>query len=366
MRLRYWLSDVFQEEATGAGEGAVGTVAEPSAAVDTGEPPQKLDVEAAVAKWAGTQEPSEPAPKSEPKEIPVEPVSADAVSDDDADDEPIVEETGQDPLLMNLLEAYDYSPEDVTGFSNDDLKRLLAREQRRHGTQPQAADNPPPEAKEQPAAKAAPAAPASTAADSTPTMATFADVQKELEAKLSEEGFSADAIAREVRLAKLRWEREEAILTDARSARQEAEQVRQLYQQREVEHARQLEVNTLLDMADNFAEMGYADLLGKPTAEWTQAQKDARMKFVQAYDVLKAINPQESLKRIAQRAFHTAFAEAIQKREIKSQARKIIKQASNVIGQGLPTKAISTADKNWMSNPKIARISQRMKANAGM
>lgn len=373
MRLRYWLNDIFQqaEETPDASSGAGGN-------------DKMADMQQIVANWSASRGHDDPpakaekadetAPAAEPEqqELPdaTAPDAVAANSDDDAtdadDQSESREESAGDPLLMNLLEAYDYSPEDVAGLDADGLKRLLAREQRLHGTVPPAdtkADTEP-----APAAQAASAGATQTQQSpaAQPTSVTFADVQKELEEKLTEEGFAPAQIQREVRLAKLRWEREEAIMADARSARQEAEQVRQLYHQREAEHARQVEVNTLLDMADHYAVLGHADLLGTPDSEWTAAQKDARLKFVQAYDVLRASNPDESVQRLGARAFHIAFHDDIQKREIKSQAKRILTQADKVLAAGSPTKAATQTGGKWTSNRNVARIAQRMKSNAGM
>lgn len=369
MRLRHWLADIFQDEATGAGEdsaaGAAPDDTSPSPAASSHE-----ENKAFVEQWAAGRSGSEDEPiktaatatTAEPlKEIPVETTSTDAVSDDDAGSKD-AEETGLDPLLMNLAAAYDYTPDDVKGFDNEGLKRLLARERRLRGDAAPAAD-----ATKPADAKATGTTPAlqtlPVEADKTPPQAvTFAEYQATLEEKLSEEGLGDDAIKREVKLAKARWDREEAILTDARQARSEAEQMRQEMNNQKAEYERKLEVNSLLDVADQFARDGLS-VLGSPDAVWTEAQQAARMKYVQAYDVLKTMHPDVPLKKLAPIAMDIAFHEEIQKREAKSHARRVMQQANQVQESGFPVKTLAKPDSPWDA-PEIERQFQKMKRNA--
>lgn len=364
MLLRYWLNDVFCNEATDAGEGAGGTAAEAS--------PHTAKLADWVAERTGTEDTpittEATATTADPlvKEIPVETTSTDAVSDDDAASQE-GEETGLDPLLMSVAEAYDYTSEDVKGFNNEGLKRLLARERRLRGEVAAAAE--PTKTADSTTADVAPAkvevAPVVKADTNT---ATFADYQATLEEKLSEEGLSDVAIQREVKLAKARWDREEAILVDARHARTEAEQMRQELHRQKADYARNLEVNFVLDVVDQFARDGLS-VVGMPDAEWSEAEKAARTKVVQAYDALKATNPGVPVKRLATLAIDVALHEEIAKREAKSHARALINQSNRVVAAGMPAQSTQQESGNgkrdWMRNPKIARIARKHQINVG-
>ena len=368
MRLRNWLADVFCEEATGAGEGAGGTAVEAS--------PHAEKLAEWVAERTGTEDTpittEATATTAEPldQEIPVETTSTDAVSDDDAAPETTKgEETGLDPLLMSFAEAYDYTPEDVKGFDNEGLKRLLARERRLRGNAAPAAEAPKPEIATATVTTPARQAPA-VEADTTPKSVTFADEQAILEEKLSEEGLSDAAIQREVKLAKLRWDREEAILTDGRKARSETEQMRQELQRQQAEYEWKLEMNSVLDVVDDAAKHGLS-LLGIPGAkkDFTELEYAARTKVVNTYNALKATHPGTPAKTLAAEAIHIAFSEEIEKREAKSRARALINQSNRVLASGLPSQSnqqdSSGGKRDWMKIPAIARIARKHQINVG-
>lgn len=355
MRLRYWLNDLFQEEATGAGEGAGGTIADA----------KHTD---AVAGWVAerTGEDAEDtpitteAPDSEPlvKDIPVETTSTDAVSDDDAalDEGDAAETTGsQDPLLLRMVAAYDYTPEDVVGFDNEGLKRLLARERRKSGFVTPVTEPAKPAAVE--------AAPVKTEAVSetpkvAPVSASWEEYQASLEEDYSEQGLDDEAIARRLKQEKIRWDREEA--TQSKVAAMQTRLERQ-----QADYERNLEVESLLNIADTAAEQGLGHVLGRAKSKWTAEQQEARLKFIQAYDVVHAQQPHLSRELAADKALHITFHEEIAKRDAKSLARRVIAQSGQVLGSGTPAKAQqdSSGERNWLKNPKIARVARKHQIN---
>ncbi len=375
MRLAHWLQDLFQEEAAGAGEAPGGTIATTTTTETAPDPapsaaPSHSENLAFVEQWAAARSEDTPitttatATIAEPsaKPLPVETTSTDAAAPSDA---ALVtgEETGLDPLLLQLAEAFDYQPDELAGFTNDGLKKLIARENRKNGVAAPAAEATKP-------TETAPAAPLPKtdviATTTAPVTATFADYQRDLEEKLIEDGLGEDAIAREVRLAKVRWDREESMLTDARQARAEAEGMRQEMTRQQQAHQRELEVTSLLDLADRFADLGHAELFGTAQATWTPAQQAARRKLIETYDVLHTLNPTVPVATLGNKAFAIAFHDDIQKRESKSFAKRAIAQANQVLGSAVPAKTLASppeADGKW-NDPKIVRHFDKMTRNA--
>ena len=232
MRLRYWLSDVFQDEATDPADGASGgavvesspasdaisttsteTVADsPASDVVSGQPDHAANV-AFVKQWAAGD--STVTTTETTKETPVEKTSTDAVSD--AGDAVASRGNEQDELLLSLAEAYDFTREELKGLSNEGLKSVLARERRLRASEI-SIDGDKAETTEATAATSPATASKEQAATGAPQELTFAQVAEVMTSKLLEEGYGDEAVQREVALAKQRWDREEAI--PVRSGRQ--------------------------------------------------------------------------------------------------------------------------------------------------
>lgn len=380
MRLRYWLSDVFQDEATDAGEGASGgSVVDSTPASDVSSTtstetvddtpsrdvaPSHAENVAFVKQWAAGD--STVTTTETTKEIPVETTSTDAVST--AGDAVATSGNEQDELLLSLAEAYDFTREELKGLSNEGLKSVLARERRLRASEI-SIDGDKTDTKENAettAATSTATAPKEQSATEAQQEVSFAQVAEVMTSKLLEEGYSEEAVQREVALAKQRWDREEAILSEARQARQEAQMTRQQYEQQQRVMARQVEINNLFGVVDKFVSMGHEDVFGKRgDANATPEQRANLEKFVQYYDVIRSKNPAISLETASHRAFAAAFPEVIAKRTALDHSRKILTQANRVMGSPVSAKAPEkgTFNGNPWDSPAIVRHWERMQRN---
>lgn len=377
MLMRSWLSGLFQAEADGVGESpasgaAVESAATPDPVVETtetpaepepGQPDHAANV-AFVKEWAKTADADTTSATvtttDTNKELPVERTSTDAVSDDDA-----AASSGneQDDLLLNLAEAYDFTREELKGISNEGLTSLIAREKRRQGLV------------ETPAETVADTTPAPEETPAGSQAVTFDQYAQAVRDNMAMQGHDEDTIERQVQLEKLKWDREEAAFTDAQSARQETQWVRQQYEQ---ERRQQFEANERQGFFDIVAKVAKTEtgLLPQPGQQDAPPEQVENLnKWWQSFNLVKQssrevqelarTNLPAARAKAAHIAFTMTFPEVVAKRGQRAYADKQISQANRVMGSPRSAKAPENGSQNgnpWDS-PAIVRHWNKMQAN---
>lgn len=374
MLIRGWeLSRLFQDEESGAGESAaagtaVETVASPAAELqesdvepEPDQPDHAANVEF-VKQWSKTSDDATvtaTATTTEPvKETPVGETSTDAVRDDDAAASSGKE---QDELLLSLAEAYDFTREELKGISNEGLTSLIAREKRRQGPLETKADETETTTTE------------TAAAD--PQKVTFDEVAQAIRDDLIEQGHGDDSIQRQLQIAKLNWDRQEALITDARQAREETQWVRQTFEQDRRQRFEDAERQGFFDVVAKVAavEKGLLPQPGTTNApadqvenlnRWWQAFNDVKRVRRDVQELAKTNLPAARAKAV-NIAFSIAFPEVVAKRGQLTYAKKILAQADKVMGSPRSAKAPDTGsfNGNFSDDPKIVRHWNKMLAN---
>lgn len=385
MLMRNWLSGLFQAEADGAGESAaagaaVETTASPAVEVTTtettpaepepGQPDHAANV-AFVKEWSKTADDSKVSATittDEPNtETPVVETTTDAVGD--ADDAAASSGNGQDELLLELAEAYDFTREELKGISNEGLTSLIAREKRRQALVETPADD----------ATGTTTTTQQTeqnlnAASDTQSV-TFDQIAQAIRDDLTEQGYGSDAVERQVQLAKLKWDREEALVSDARQAREETQWVRQQFEQERRAQFEASERQGFFEIVAKVAnaEKGLLPLPGQQNAPPDQVEN--LNKWWQSFNLVKhtsrevqelsKTNLPAARAKAAHIAFSITFPEVVAKRGQKAYADKVLKQANNVLGSPRSARAPETGSFNgnpWDS-PAIVRHWNKMQTN---
>lgn len=378
MLIRGWqLSRLFENEAEGAGEGAaagatVESAATPEPVVETNETPAEPEPGqpdhaanvAFVKEWAKTADADTVSATitttDTNKELPVERTSTDAVSDDDA-----AASSGneQDELLLNLAEAYDFTREELKGISNEGLTSLIAREKRRQALV------------ETPAETVAETTPAPEETPAGSQAVTFDQFAQAVRDNMAMQGHDEDTIERQVQLEKLKWDREEAAFTDAHSARQETQWVRQQYEQERREQFQKAEQQGFLSIAQGVAKIEKG-LLPPPEGGTSTPEQTANLqRWYDSFNLVKQssrevqelskTNLPAARAKAAHIAFTMTFPEVVAKRGQRAYADKQIAQANRVMGSPRSAKAPENGSQNgnpWDS-PAIVRHWNKMLAN---
>lgn len=380
MLLRSWQLDrLFEQEAEGAGEGSssatavvsdapaetVAETTETPSEPEPGQPDHAANV-AFVKEWAKTADAdtvSATITTTEPiKETPVVESTTDAVSD--ADDAVTSSGNGQDELLLELAEAYDFTREELKGISNEGLTSLIAREKRRQAAEAKPEETPTTTATEQ----------TETAAGGTQTV-TFEQLAQVIRDDMTEQGHDETAIERRLSLEKLNWDRQEALLNDARQAREETQWVRSQFAQERQQQFEAAERQGFFDIVAKVAttEKGLLPLPGETNAapekvenlnKWWQAFNDVKRVRRDVQELAKTNLPAARAKA-ANIAFTIAFPEVVAKRGQLAYAKKQLAQADKVMGSPRSAKAPDSGSFNgnpWDA-PNIVRHWNKMQAN---
>lgn len=384
MLMRNWMNSLFQAEADGVGEGAtagaaVETTASPAAEVTTtetapaepepGQPDHAANV-AFVKEWAKTADESTVTatvtttdPNTEP---PVVETTTDAAGGD-ADDAAAPSGNEQDELLLNLAEAYDFTREELKGISNEGLTSLIAREKRRQGlleTADTTSDT-----------TTTSAATPETEAAGGAGVVTFEQLAQAIRDDLTEQGYGEDAIERQIQRERLKWDREEALIADARQAREETQFLRQQFDQ---ERRTQFEAAERQGFFDIVAKVASSEknLLPLPGEANAAPEKVENLnKWWQSFNLVKQssrevqalarTNLPAARAKAAHIAFTMTFPEVVAKRGQRAYSDKVLKQANNVLGSPRSAKAPDTGSFNgnpWDS-PAIVRHWNKMQTN---
>ena len=381
MLIRGWeLSRLFEDEAEGAGEGSSGAgavEANESPAIEassseepSSEPAGGVNHEenvAVVQEWLSENrtDSTDALPTTATTDElvtpnPVVETTTDAVSNDDA---AATSGNEQDELLLNLAEAYDFTREELKGVSNEGLRNLIAREQRRQG----AAAAPTEEASATQAA-------GEVAGDVT--RVTFDQLADAIREDMTEQGHDEATIERTVQREKLKWDREDALLADARQAREETQWVRQQYEQERRQQFEAAERQGFFDIVANVAgmEKGLLPLPGEKNAppervenlnKWWQNFNLVKQSSAEV-QALARTNLPAARAKAANIAFTMTFPEVVARRGQIAHANKILKQSRSVMGSAASAKPSSSV--TWTGplheHPNVNRAFEKLMRNA--
>lgn len=377
MSLQWDLSRLFHNEESGAGEAASGggttdNSSTESAATETSsaeesvsESPSGVNHDenlAALAEWQAEQQTATITTDEPVKPNPVSATNTDAVSNDDA---AALNGNGQDELLLSMAEAYDFTREELEGISNAGLRNLITREQRR-----EALANPPAETVDD-------TVNTQTTADGTGTQQTvvFDQYAQAIRDNMAMQGHDEETIERQVQIEKLKWDREELLVNDARQAREETQWVRQQFEQ---ERRQQFEANERQGFFDIVAraagmEKGLLPMPGDQNAppdqvanlnKWWTAFNDVKRVRRDVQELSKTNLPAARAKA-ANIAFSIAFPEVVARRGQIAYSNKVLKQSRNVMGSVASAKPSSTT--TWTGpldeSPAVNRAFEKMQRN---
>ncbi len=384
MSLQWNLSRLFQQEESGAGEAAAGggatdNDAPDSSAIETGNDVRESPAPDHVAnvdfvkEWAKTADAGKVSATVTTTETnngtAVVETTTDAVSDDDA-----VTSSGkeQDQFLLDLAESFDFTREELKGISNEGLASLIARERRRSGGagSETTTDN---TTAETTATTTAAGGTAETA--TTAQSVSFEDYAQAVRESMAEQGHDETAIERQVSIERLKWDRDEALLNDARVAREETQWVRQQFDEERRQQFAQAETQGFLDIAKATA-LEEKGLLPKPDGKpGTPEQVENLNKWFHAFNQVKQVNPDvqklartnlpAARKMAANIAFTITFPEVVSKRGQRAYANKMLSQADRVMGSARSARVPETGSPNgnYADTPAISRHWAKMQTN---
>lgn len=354
MLIRDWqLNRLFEDEATDAGEGSSGAAAVVSdaPAVEAAPVVTENATGPLVSEDHSTFEayfdsldagkPTENSTEDTPAETPTESVTAESGGDavgrttDDAGDKVV---DAQRDALVSLAKAYDWSDEELKGFTGEQLQRLIAREEKRLA---------------QPGGqRTEPAANVDAVPNAEVSQNPFEDYVSKRTAQLEADGFDEEHIALEIERERLQYETNNQL-------------VQTIHQER-AQRAWEQETTAF----DNFllteiVPKGFADLLGKkPYRQCSETEKVNRGQVFSLYKALQNVRPGVPGEHLVMQAFNGVFGEQIQHRTQASQSRKLIEHSKRRMGS--PSSTAPQKGVEWTGptaqDPVLVEGMQRVQA----
>jgi|GEM_PF-3263847 len=364
MILQSWLRGLYEDEAESAGESAAAGVVETSTATTE---PSVPDADTSAA--APSSEPvigplvsedhdkfeaffdqmdreNEAENTSKAKKNSASEATA-AEGGDDAGNEPVAEV--QRNALVSMAEAYDWTKEELKGFTSEQLKRLIDREEKRLSQ----ATGQPADAE---AKTEVPKTPESDEADDP--FEAFAARRK---VQLENQGFDEEYIDTEIERDRMLWDSNQQLQQQLLTSEQQRQQERMAH----VWELEKQEFDNLL--IARCSELGLRDIVGtKSYRELTaaeQSQMQARSKVMQQYQVLRQTRPNFSPTALVQHAINSVFHDQIMHRDRVKRSRDIIEHSQRRMASTAP--ATAQKDAAWEgpveSDPVLVRAMQRVK-----
>lgn len=238
----------------------------------------------------------------------------------------------QREALVSLAKAYDWSDEELKGFTGEQLQRLIAREEKRAPQLPKAEAEPGDQQRQE-------------------QFDPFAEYAAERRASLEAQGHDEDYINTELKRDYLLF-----------SGNQQLQHT--IYQERQQAAARQE-----LDAFDTFLitdeATRFPDLIGsKPRLQNSREQNAARGEVFKLYQALKQVRPNVSGEDLVRQAFNAVFSKQIQHRNDVAHANKI--KAHSARRMGSPSSTSPQKGVEWKGkteqDPVLIEAMQRVTA----
>ena len=352
MLIRDWqLSRLFQAEESGAGESSSAGAAIEAPVVDSSPAPEvsvtttgslDSDQHETFESYFDSLEEKSKSNETSTKDVESTPNTSEAMPNSATEDSVAAKRGGdagdkvvdvQRDALVSLAKAYDWSDEELKGFTGEQLQRLIAREEKRAPQlQPQETEAEPGEQRQE-------------------QVDPFAEYVNNRRAALEAQGHDEDFINTEI-------ERDQLLFSGNQQLQQQINHERS-------QHAFQQETAAFDNFLISELAPSFPDLIGtKSIRQEGPEQRAARQKVFQLYQALKQVRPNVSGEDLVRQAFTGVFGAQIQHRNQVAHANRMKSHSSRRMGS--PS---STAPQNgveWKGptaqDPVLVEAMQRVTA----